>query len=626
MSDWNVITQVGARPLASTTRILVADADPGSRRWLREVVAGEYPIDEVEASDRALELIANATPRIVIVGLRLADMTGSDLLARAGQWLGERDALIRIFLLADAAGAVADVDESRHRVFYRLVPTMHASRVRELLAQAAAKLPAPPPTSENTPPDVAARVANIGAQQDPSAAAREAIESVIALVGATRARCLYCDEEAGTMWPEREGDDAVEINASVGAAGFAIRTGASLAIPRGHDDPLYRKEIDDPQGSGRERLAVQPVVGLDGHVHAVLIAVRDHKHAPFSPAEMATLEALATAWAPYLQQLAMRVEAEDILGDRLDSGPSDIFRHEAIESLVRRGARGDVVRVHPGWVRAAYWLVLVAVIGGVLFAAFAHVHEYAEGPAIVRFAGRSEVVAHEPGTVTAIDVKIGDRVKEGQALARLHDAEQLARLRSLDSEFERKLVAYLQTPTDQGVRQALSQIRSDRETARAGVDAKVISSQKPGIVKEIHVRTGQRVDAGTVVISLAERGETEGLSVYAFLPGSQRPKLRAHQQLSLMLPGYRGARIETRVVGVTSQVLPANEAKMRFLGERTSESLPTHGTVVVVEATLASPTFEADGATYQLHDGMVGVAEVRLASRSLLDSLLPERR
>ena len=286
----------------------------------------------------------------------------------------------------------------------------------------------------------------------------------------------------------------------------------------------------------------------------------------------------------------------------------------------------DVVRVHPGWIRSAYWLVLAALAGGITFAALAHVHQYTEGPAIVRYTGRSDVVAFEGGTIAALEVARGQTVTEGQALARLHDSDQMGRLRGLDNEFERKLVQYLQSPADPTVRQALAQIVSQRETARAGVEARVIRAPHAGVVKEVLVRNGQHVDPGKVILSIVETGAAEGLSLLAFIPGGERPRLRAHQHVSLILPGYRSARIDTEVRAVSSEVLGAAEARTRYLGERIGDSLPLNGTVVVIEARLATDDFEADGQHYQLHDGMTGIAEIQLASRSVLESVIPGRQ
>ncbi len=616
------ITLIGARPAMAGPRVLVAGSDPESRQWLRDAIAGEYTVDEVTQGTLALDLIAADAPRIVVIGPVLADMGGGELIEHLGRSTA-RNARMSLFLLADSNGEWAAVDESRVIVFYRLPLAMQRARVRELFRQAAATLPPVPPlVTDRVPAHVSTFLERIGAQAEPEGAAREAIMAVIALAGAQRARCLYCDEDTGALWPEGE-DAEHDATASTGLVGFAVRTGASIAAPNVADDPLYCSAIDDPGGNGRERLAVQPVAGLDGHVHAVLIAVRNENQPPFSDEDLAPVQALARGWAPYLQHLALRAEVESIVGDRLDAGPSDLFRQEAIMSLMRRGARGDVVRVHPGWVHVAYWLVLAALLAMIGFAAFARVHEYTDGPAIVRFTGRTDVVAFESGTVTTLEVRTGEAVVEGQPLAQLYDAEQLAKLHGIEREFERNLIAYLQSPADPGVRQNLARIVSERESARAGVDAKVIRAPRAGTIKEIRVRTGQRVDSGTPVMSIIEAGAREGLSVLAFVPGSQRPRLRPYQELSFTLPGYRGVRITTRIMAVSSDVLGTSDARTRYLGERAADSLAIHGAVVVVEAPLESATFEAGGKRYELHDGMIGTAEVRLSSRSLLGTLIP---
>lgn len=635
--------------VGSRDQLLLADADPDARLWLRGVVAGRYGLDEVDTGAAALERIAAGATRIVIVGRRLADMDGEELLARAAPYLAAERKTPVTFLLADPAGETPDVDDTQIPVFYRLVRGMDPRRVGELVAQATAKLPPLPPRD---PDPALAAVVNehartIGAEAEPDAAARAATAAVVQLIGADRARCLYCDDESGQLWsgvPEggdeggnESGDEGGDEGGSEGGgegggdsaapawsgiAGFAARAVAGVIVPHAAEDALYRAEVDDPGGTGLERLAVQPVTGPDGHVHAVLIAVRDETRPPFGHADLDKLEALAAAWSPYVLQLSMRVEADQILGDRLERGPSDMFRQEAIVHLVRRGQRGDVVRVHPGWVRAAYWLVLASLIALLGFAAIADIYEYAEGAAVVQFTGRSELIAHEAGTIASLDAVRGQRVERGQVLARLHDAEQVGQLRALETEFESKLVAYLQSPADPAVKQALGQIRSQRDSARLSVESRTIRAPHAGVVKEVLVRNGQRVEVGSVVASIVADPGAEGIKVIAFLPGSERPRLRAHQPLRVSLPGYRGVYLESEVRAI-SEVIGAAEARGRFLSDRLGDSVPLTGAVVVVEGRLSSPTFEADGETFQLHDGMIGKAEVRLQSRSVLESVIP---
>jgi len=616
------ITQVRARVLGADP-ILLADADPEARVWLRQVVAGKFGLDEVDTGEAALPRLAAGTARIVIIGRWLRDMRGEELIARAAQWLVPERRPPMTFLLADGRGETAEVDDTLIPVFYRLVRGMEPRRVCELLAQAAARLPPPPPREPD--PALAALVAEharaISAEAEPDAAARAAITAVIQLIGADRARCLYCNDESGQVWSGAEADDA-ESSVTAGIAGFAVRTLSGVAVPFAADDALYRADVDDPGGTGRERLAVQPVAGPDGHVHAVLIAVREPHRPPFNHVELDKLEALASAWAPSLMQLSMRIEADEIIGDRLDRGPSDIFRQEAIMNLVRRGQRGDVVRVHPGWVRSAYWLVLISLAAAITYSALAHVDEYAAGAAVVQFTGRRELIAHEAGTIASLEVVRGQRVARGQVLARLHDAEQVGQLKTLETEFESKLVAYLQSPADPSVKQALGAIRSQRDSARLSVESRTIRAPDDGVIKEVLVRNGQRVEPGSVVLSIVGNPGDEGLQVIAFLPGDQRPRLQPHQPFRLTLPGYRDVHITSEVRAI-SEVLGAAEARARFVGDRIGDSLQLAGTVVAVEARLSSPEFESDGEKFQLHDGMIGRVEVQMQSRSLLQSLIP---
>ncbi|HEV7555914.1 MAG TPA: HlyD family efflux transporter periplasmic adaptor subunit [Kofleriaceae bacterium] len=618
MGEWDEITQIRARPMTGSDQILLADADPAMRSWLREVVAGQFGLDEVDSGALALEWIASGVPRLVVVGRRLTDMSGGELIERASQWLaGERDAPISTFLLADPSGEAAEVDESRVRVFYRLVPTMQALRVRDLLGQASAKLPPQPPIDRVPPPAIQAMAQQIGNENDLAGAAAVAQKGVAELVGADRVRCLFCDEDTGALWAE--GEESHESTASVGLAGFAVRTSAGIAVPRAAEDSLFRREVDDPAGTGRERLLVQAVTGLDGHVHAVVIAIRNEQRPPFGAPDLEAIEALASAWAPYLQQLAMRIEADNILGDKLDQGPSDMFRQEAIVSLVRRGARGDVVRVHPGWVRAAYWLVLGALGGAIAFAALAHVHQYAEGGAIVQFTGHDDVVAYEGGTISSLDVAPNQAVAAGQVVARLYDVQLDAQLRTATTNFEDHLVAYLQSPNDQGVKDALAATVTARKQAEELARSRTLVASRKGVVKDVFVRSGQHVEAGKTLLTILRDGEPELGLVVAFLPGAERPRLHVHQPLTLTLPSYRGARLTSQVTAISS-VMPAKDAKTQWPG---SENLPMADPVVVVEAQLSTTHFDADNQRYQLHDGMSGIGEVQLASHSVLEIVIP---
>jgi multidrug efflux pump subunit AcrA (membrane-fusion protein) len=402
-----------------------------------------------------------------------------------------------------------------------------------------------------------------------------------------------------------------------------VRTGVPLALERAATDPAYRPPVDDPAGSGEERLAIQPVRDRDQHIHAVLFAVREAKEPPFTPADVRLLQSLAEAWQPYVHQLAQESHARAKADELNAEQGGELFRQEAISHMIRRGHEGDVVRINPAWVSGAYWIVLASLIAAGVFSYFVRIHQYSEGPAIVKATGRSDVIAVDGGTVIEVAVANGDVVKAGQVVARLHDTEQAGRLRGLDAEYERRLVAYLQSPGDRNVGEALGKVVSDRDEAKANVDARAIRAPYDGRIKDLRVRKGQRVDQGTAVAAIVKKDVPEALSVIAFLPGSDRPRLRAHQQIRLSLPGYRGVHFTMEVRAISSEVLGAKEASSRYFGDRIGDSLGAQGSVVVVEGRLATASFEAEGQTFELHDGMIGRAEVQLDSKSVLATILP---
>jgi len=625
MSEWSEeSTQIREMTFSEgRDRILVADSDEYRRMWLKQAVGSRYIVEEVDNARSALDQLTSNPPLVLVVGSTLLDVSGGVLLAHAARYglVGAHKGGPMVFLLADTPETAAQVNEQEIPVFYRLTPQLQPERLRELLEHAIARNAPQAPRASAADTARTRQILEyqkkLGALSDVTAAAVVATSAIVELICADRARCLYYDDERGVLWSETDPDSA-ESQASAGVAGFVARAGSPVVLEKASSDPAYRAHVDDPEGNGNERLCLMPVIDRDRRVHAVLIAVRAASSPPFTQVDMITLSELAAAWAPYVHQLSVEAEA----GVRQVENRDEIFRHEAIQNLIKRGSSGDVVRVHPRWINAAFWVVVLAVGSSVGFAAVARVHQYAQGPSVVRVTGRTDVIAYDGGSVTGIEVSTGQAVVEGQILIRLHDNEQANQMRGLDSEFERKLVAYLQSPTDHAVRESLSGAVSARDKAKASLDARVIRAPHDGVVRDVLVNIGQRVDAGKVVVAVAKKGVPEGLSVLAFVAGSERPRLTVGQSLRLTLPGYRGAKVVSTVRAISSEVIGAPEAKARYLTNSLADSLQIDGTVVVVEAQLP-PTFEADGQVYELHDGMVGHAEVQLESKTVLETVVP---
>src|SRR5262249_34668263 len=115
--------------------------------------------------------------------------------------------------------------------------------------------------------------------------------------------------------------------ATKGLAGWSARTGLPSRTSQAGRDPRWSADIDDPDPTSQ--LLVQPVVGSDGQVHAVLVAMRRGRRSEFGDTEAALLARFGTLAAPLLDTLSIHVQSQAILEEA--AGDPGIFRKEALE-------------------------------------------------------------------------------------------------------------------------------------------------------------------------------------------------------------------------------------------------------------------------------------------------------
>ena len=257
---------------------------------------------------------------------------------------------------------------------------------------------------------------------------------------------------------------------------------------------------------------------------------------------------------------------------------------------------------------------------GLGFAALARVSEYAEGPAVVRAAGRTGLTAFAPGSVVQVCAQPGQRVARGDVLLKFYDAQELAEHTRTQREFELQLVHRLRDPADPAPRQALLALHSQRKLAGDRLAERTVRAPHDGFATDVRVRVGQHVAAGDLLLTLA--GREADYVIVGLLPGQYRPQLKAGMSLRLELTGFERSFHTLSVASVGDEVIGPQEAK-RFLGQEKADALAATGPVVLVEAPLAGGRFRAGTRTYDLHDGMVGTARVRVRSTPLLVALIP---
>lgn len=303
-----------------------------------------------------------------------------------------------------------------------------------------------------------------------------------------------------------------------------------------------------------------------------------------------------------------------------------LFRRAAVEE--HTGGSGDsagLLENDPGWTRWSYRVVSAGIAVLLLFALFAPVHEYASGPAVVRLAGRVDVPAVTGGTVRGVEVAPGARVAAGDPLVRFHDEREEGESRHLRSVFEARLRQYLQDPEDPAARSALTEARRALDLAATRLGELVVRAPEAGVVGDVWVQPGERVEPGRPLLALrtgGHTGEAEEGRLTAFLPGYYRPLLRPGQTLRLRLRGYPNEVRSFTIEEVNDELIGPAEAASH-LGPTLEDSLAIAESVVPVRARVVGRSFELDGREVRLHDGMLGWAEVPVRSESLLLSLVP---
>ncbi|MCP3963384.1 MAG: GAF domain-containing protein [bacterium] len=457
-------------------------------------------------------------------------------------------------------------------------------------------------------------------QEDLADIAELVVEAARESVSADRAYCLLHDPAREVLW-DRDSNtfERRQESAAVGLVSFVLRSGLTVRHSRIGDDPRHDTEADDPLGTGRERFLAVPL-SVDGDALGVLAAVREGAREDFENSDGERLERLATQVAPYLGS-----QLRGSFGQVGDAGqaPYDLgpFRRSMVRGLFQRSELpSGPLRLSPLWSRISYWVLVVALGAALIFSLVGEIDEYASGPAVVHLAGRTDLTALAEGTVTAVQVTAGQRVAAGQVLVRFHDAREAAELARIEREVKLQLINRLRDPADSDAGQALISRRAQRELARARIEERNLRAPTAGTVGDIWVRPGQYVHPGHPVLSLV--GEESEPTLVVMIPGHFRPLLEPGMPIRLEISGYRYVYQHLEVGSIGDEVVGPAEVQ-RYLGPGISDSVALAGPIVIVRARLPSRTFEAEGRTYGYHDGMHGIAEVRVRSEKILLALVP---
>ncbi len=588
---------------------------------------GPAPVHRAPDRDTALSLLARRRIGVVALGPGLAATAAAELLARLP--IDRSTGLPLVLLLGLDPSAVAGFPEAlaTGRVFYssRRLPdpatlsVLIESALRRCRAGAGpdGDDPTAAPAAGDEGEELGALLHRLPLLEEPGELAELLTEAATRTVEAGRACCLFHDRDRDVLWTDGPAGHH-EWPAGAGTAGLVVRTGTAIRLAHGGDGAAL--DGRSPEEGGDERVLAAPITLPDGTAVGVLMAMRGPARAEFTAADEDALARLADLTAPHVGNVALaRRDRSSDLGPESDQGP---FRRTAVERL-RRGVqiRRNPLKLDPGWGRVAYWLPLLALGGGLLFATFGRVDEYATGVGVVELGGRTNVTAVEAGTATAVRVTAGERVAAGGPLVQLDDSRERTELAALDEEFQLRLVKRLRDPSDTLAEQSLLAVRAERELAAKRLAGRTLRAPAAGAVSDVWVRPGQFVHPGDLVVSLAG-GEATPPRLTILVPGSYRPSLRPGMPVRFEVAGYRYAYQHLEVEAVGDEVVGPTEAE-RYLGAARADAVAVSGPVVVVRARLPSTTFQAEGGRFRYHQGMHGKAEIRVRSQRILVVLFP---
>jgi multidrug resistance efflux pump/GAF domain-containing protein len=524
----------------------------------------------------------------------------------------------KVIVLSEDASTRAQMDE---RVYFAASEEISSPDLAQLVVGALARgLDHEAKIDANMDPELIESVLDavtpLAACRDLAAASMSIAAGLLGLLRADRIHCLYYDGEESLLWACTPATR--EHRATSGVAGFVARTGRAATVEHARLDPRYHASTDDPEGDGRERLLLSPVLA-HARVHVVVVVVRGAHRPSFGARELGILELFCERAGPMVEQLALREHAKALVRARehAERGP---FRIEAVRARKRVLRYGDVVRITPGWVGGTYWGLVALALAGSLYLVFAHVNLYSTGPAVVRLHQRTEVTAHASGAMAELVVDPGQRVERDQLLARLDDEQARGELARVEAAWNTQLRARLLDPSDAATAAAVVGLRRQLHEARAELAEREIRAPEPGVVGDLRIRPGQHIAVGQVVLSLSSDELSQ--RVIALMPGADSPRIEPGMIMRVELPGYRHAYRDLVVEHVDDEVIGPSEAQ-RFLGPALADSIALTGPVVLIEARLPSAEFSVDGISYRYHEGMQATAEIRVRSESLLELLIP---
>jgi membrane fusion protein (multidrug efflux system) len=166
------------------------------------------------------------------------------------------------------------------------------------------------------------------------------------------------------------------------------------------------------------------------------------------------------------------------------------------------------------------------------------------------------------GLVTAVNVKSGDEVKQGQVLLQLRDSEDVAQLHQLEAQAALAEVTFHRAE-QQAVVQVISKADYDQTAADLKVKQAAVAQQQVNVAKKqlrapfsgragiVTINPGAYLNSGTTVVTLQQ---LDPIYVDFHLPQRDLAQLRPGQSATLSLDAFAGQRFQGSLKAISPKV------------------------------------------------------------------------
>jgi len=356
---------------------------------------------------------------------------------------------------------------------------------------------------------------------------------------------------------------------------------------------------------GAERYLLVPIIAS---VPVVLVVWRT----PDAPVLDQPVATLAVAAASRLAMLDYFLTTEAQAEHQAAADAKTVFRPEALSASRSKHRAGELVNLSPRWVRITLPTILGISAILITLAAIVQVPSYSRGVAVVRMNGHN-VISNAQGRINEILVAPGQRVAAGDRLIVLDTTGEQRAFAQIDTVYRDQLGAFLVDPTDEGARQSLAGIVASHTAAKDTLSTRIITAPIDGVVGAI--LASDTVTAGEHVLTIIPASSEP--SVVAFMPGADLARIKVGMVLQVEMTGYTHKRAELVITEVGDEVISQMQARKQ-LGQKLADAVPLPPSTVMIKARLTSPSFEAKGKTYDYRDGMDGLAEIEVDTKSFL--------